>query len=98
MGMKEDIDKFIDSAGESDDLGDEIDGVIKRHIEALHEAGYSDDEAESLVFDALAWLIEKDIIPDTPDINAPENIKWAWIESFNNNLPTKLAEQGVGLE
>jgi hypothetical protein len=95
MGIKEDVDKFIETSGETDDLSDEVDQAIQSHITALCEAGYEEVQAEDLVFEALAWLIEKEIIPDTPDINAPDYIKLAWIESFHSQLPTRLAEQGV---
>lgn len=77
---------------------DEIEDAIQRWIGTLSDAGYYEEDAERAVFDALASLVENNIIPDCPDYDMPLPVKNSWIASFDREVAVKLVQLGIDLQ
>jgi hypothetical protein len=77
---------------------DEVETCIQDYITKLAAAGYVEEDAERAVFDALASLVESNILPDTPDYDAPLPQKNTWIERFQKVIEIKLKAMGLDLE
>jgi hypothetical protein len=78
--------------------GDEIEDAIQRWIGHLNDVGYYEEDAERAVFDALAALVENNIIPDCPDYDMPLPVKKAWISTFDEKIQVKLVQLGIDLQ
>ena len=76
---------------------DEVELSIRGWIKKLSDAGYYSEDAERAVYDAMAALIENNMIPDAPDYDVPLPTKNVWIERFNNAMPTRLIALGIDL-
>jgi hypothetical protein len=76
---------------------DEVELSIRSWIKKLSDAGYYTEDAERAVYDAMAALIENNMIPDAPDYDVPLPTKNVWIERFNNAMPTRLIALGIDL-
>jgi len=104
------LDEEIEAAIESDEpwaltdnacgplrQADEVEKAIQEWITKLSDLGYYDGDADRAVFDALAALIENNMLPDAPDYEEPLLVKKVWIERFNNAMPTRLIGMGIEL-
>lgn len=76
---------------------DEIEISIQQWITKLSDLGYYSEDAERAVFDALAALVENNLLPDTPDYDVPFPEKSVWIERFNTAMPVRLIGMGIDL-
>lgn len=76
---------------------DEVEEAIQKWVTKLADLGYYDGDADRAVFDALAALIENNMLPDAPDYDEPLPVKNVWIERFNNAMPTRLIGMGIEL-
>lgn len=76
---------------------DEVEKSIQEWITKLSDLGYYNEDAERAVFDALAALVENNMLPDAPDYEASLPEKNQWIERFNNAMPTRLIAIGIEL-
>lgn len=102
------FDKQIEAIIESDDYSDTpaiaacgpladadiVELAIQQWIGTLKAAGYQED-ADNAVFDALAFLIEKGVIPDCPDVDDPGDQKDKWVFLFHRAIHAKLVEFGL---
>jgi hypothetical protein len=77
---------------------DVVEDAIQWWIGYLNDAGYYEEDSQRAVFDALAALVEHNIIPDCPDIDQPLPIKNSWVARFNERIQVKLVELGIDLQ
>lgn len=76
---------------------DEVEAAIQWWIGFLGDVGYYEEDAERAVFDALAALVESNIIPDCPEYDVPTPEKNVWIERFNTQIKVRLVSMGIEL-
>lgn len=74
---------------------DSVEGAIRAWVSRLEGLGYYSDDAQLAVFDALAYLVEKEIIPDTPMMEASDDDKSSWIELFDKKIHARLVAVGI---
>ena len=99
---REEVLKWID-----DDIGvetacgqellppDNVEHAIREWISKVENSGYDDESSQMAVYDALAFLVENDIIEDTPLVEDEEEIKTKWIDLFNKKIYARLVAVGI---
>lgn len=76
-------------------MRDCVDDCLERMIEMLEGAGYDVPVADQAMNEAMALLIEGEMLPDTPDLDQPETAKIAWIANAEPLIRHKLREMGL---
>lgn len=77
---------------------DDVENAIRKCIIHLENCGYEPDDAQLAVFDALAYLVDKDIIPDAPLMEASDSEKSKWISQFDEKIYDRLKAVGIEFE
>lgn len=76
---------------ETDMVDEAIEGVMK----TLVDAGYSDEDAEEAVYDAISTLVDSGDIEDTPDMDHEEEHKALWVKTAIPLIHTQLKNMGL---
>lgn len=94
-----DVDFLLGDHDEEDcgpaENSDVVDDALQEVIDLLVKSGYDDVDSEDAVFSALEQLHSSDQCTDTPDIDATEQIKMAWIFNTVPRLKSKLKDMGL---
>ena len=93
-------DDGCDSHADDADCGppeeyDMIDSAIEGVISELEAAGYSDEDAEEAVYDAMSDLIDASEIDDTPDMDQEAELKALWVQTAIPKIKNRLQEMGL---
>lgn len=70
---------------------------IQKWVMRLENAGYDSDDSQLAVFENLAYLVEKEIVPDTPANEASDDEKVKWISIFDEKIYARLIAVGIDL-
>lgn len=89
--------------GDEDECGpptetDMVDSALRTIMLTLEHDGYSEDDAEEAVYDAIGQLVEAGEIEDTPDQDLSDDDKRKWISKSIPLVVSKLKEMGLEFE
>jgi hypothetical protein len=74
---------------------DMVDEAIENLMTTLENAGYSEEDAEEAVYDAISALVDSGEIDDTPDMDNEEEHKALWVKNAVPLIRTKLQDMGL---
>ena len=74
---------------------DMVDEAIEGVIGELEKAGYSEEDAEEAVYDAMSDLIDAEAIDDTPDMDQEAEVKALWVQTAVPKVKDRLKEMGL---
>jgi len=74
---------------------DSIENAIRLWVIRLENIGYEPDDSQAAVFDALAYLVETEVLPDTPMMEDANDAKDSWISQFNEKIYARLVAVGI---